>query len=69
VTLNSLFPTISFIPITKEVFGLTLEGFYYPLKGAKIKMGSTLSISNKLIRNNGTFSFEDGIVLVVRSRD
>jgi thiamine pyrophosphokinase len=62
------FPTVSFIPITKEVKGLTLTGFYYPLINATINMGSTLSISNKLISNNGTFSFEEGIVLVVRSR-
>jgi thiamine pyrophosphokinase len=62
------FPTVSFIPITKEVSGLTLTGFYYPLTNATIKMGSTLSISNKLISNNGTFSFDEGIVLVVRSR-
>lgn len=63
------YPTISFIPITQEVSGLTLLGFYYPLTKATIKMGSTLSISNKLILNNGTFSFDDGIVLVIRSRD
>ncbi|WP_026906072.1 thiamine diphosphokinase [Paucisalibacillus globulus] len=62
------FPTVSFIPITKDVKGLTLTGFYYPLINATINMGSTLSISNKLISNNGTFSFEEGIVLVVRSR-
>lgn len=63
------YPIVSFIPLTQEVSGLTLEGFYYPLSKATIHMGSTLSISNKLISNNGTFSFDDGIVLVVRSRD
>lgn len=63
------YPIISFIPITQEVHGLTLIGFYYPLTKATIHMGSSLSISNKLISNNGTFSFDDGIVLVVRSRD
>jgi thiamine pyrophosphokinase len=62
------YPTVSFIPITKEVKGMTLTGFYYPLTKATIKMGSTLSISNKLILKNGTFSFDEGIVLVVRSR-
>ncbi|WP_197025071.1 thiamine diphosphokinase [Paucisalibacillus sp. EB02] len=65
---NVHYPTVSFIPITKEVRGLTLTRFYYPLTNATIKMGSTLSISNKLISNNGTFSFDEGIVLVVRSR-
>jgi thiamine pyrophosphokinase len=65
---NIHYPTVSFIPVTKEVRGLTLTGFYYPLTNATIHMGSTLSISNKLISNNGTFSFDEGIVLVVRSR-
>lgn len=66
---NAIYPTISFIPLTKEVRALTLVGFYYPLTSATIEMGSTLSISNKLISNYGTFSFVEGIVLVVKSRD
>lgn len=66
---DSYYPTISFIPITKEVKNLSLDGFYYPLRNAILKMGSTLSISNKLMRKIGTFSFDEGIVLVVRSRD
>ncbi|WP_010096718.1 thiamine diphosphokinase [Ornithinibacillus scapharcae] len=65
---DATYPTISFVPLTTEVKGLTLKGFYYPLTEATIIMGSTLSISNKLIANSGTFSFMKGIVLVVRSR-
>ncbi|GIO26107.1 thiamine diphosphokinase [Ornithinibacillus bavariensis] len=59
---------ISFLSMTEEVRGLTLTGFYYPLTNHTIKMGSTLSISNQLISNYGTFSYDKGIVLVVRSR-
>jgi thiamine pyrophosphokinase len=66
---DSAYETISFIPFTPVVKGLTLTDFYYPLKKATITMGSTLSISNKLISNNGTFSYDEGIVLVVKSRD
>lgn len=66
--LEEFYPNVSFVPLTTEVEGITLKGFYYPLTEATLKMGSTLSISNKLIANSGTFSFTKGIVLVVRSR-
>ncbi|MBO1510454.1 thiamine diphosphokinase [Metabacillus bambusae] len=60
---------ISFIPISHEVKGITLEGFKYPLKNCHISIGSTLCISNELIHELGTFSFHDGIILMIRSRD
>lgn len=63
------YPYISFIPMTPTVTGLTLENFYYPLKNETISFGSTLCVSNKLIANSGTFSIDDGIVLVIKSRD
>ena len=62
-------PYISFIPMGKAVSGLTLKGFKYPLENAVLKTGTTLGISNELISDNGSFSFEDGILLVVRSRE
>lgn len=63
------YPNISFIPFTPEVRGLTLEGFYYPLENAFVPWGSTLCVSNKLISEKGTFSFEHGILLLIKSRD
>ncbi|SDM02588.1 thiamine diphosphokinase [Bacillus sp. OK048] len=60
---------ISFIPLTLEVKGLTLDGFKYPLNNRHIYIGSTLCISNELISDNGTFSFSEGILLVIRSND
>jgi thiamine pyrophosphokinase len=63
------FKYISFLPVTPAVSGLTLENFKYPLKGCHIPMGSTLCISNELIRGHGNFSFSEGILLVVRSKD
>jgi thiamine pyrophosphokinase len=60
---------ISFLPITPAVSGMTLKNFKYPLNDCHIPMGSTLCISNELIRGHGTFSFSEGILLVVRSRD
>ncbi|HZH60791.1 MAG TPA: thiamine diphosphokinase [Metabacillus sp.] len=60
---------ISFIAISPDIHGLTLEGFKYPLKNCHIRLGSTLCISNELVGDVGTFSFQDGILLMIRSRD
>ncbi|ASN05812.1 thiamine diphosphokinase [Virgibacillus necropolis] len=63
------FPNISFVPFSGNVKGLTLQGFYYPLENYHLFLGSTRCISNKLLLNNGTFSFNEGILLLIKSRD
>ncbi len=63
------YPYISFVPFSEHVKNLTLTGFYYPLEHANISWGSTLCISNKLLSNKGTFYYEDGILLLIKSRD
>ncbi|WP_066068527.1 thiamine diphosphokinase [Neobacillus soli] len=60
---------ISFVPLTLNVSNLTLEGFKFPLKNRHISLGSTLCISNELISDYGTFSFSEGILIVIRSHD
>ncbi|TKC18620.1 thiamine diphosphokinase [Robertmurraya kyonggiensis] len=60
---------ISFLPIQGAVENLTLAGFKYPLKDRHIPPTSTLCISNELIDDCGTFSFTEGILLVIRSKD
>lgn len=60
---------ISFVPVTFDVKNITLNGFKYPLNNCHISLGSTLCISNELIGGYGTFSFTEGILIVVRSRD
>lgn len=60
---------ISFVPLTLEIKGLTLRGFKYPLENRHISIGSTLCISNELISDYGTFSFSEGILLLIRSND
>ena len=69
VTYDEVYSNVSFIPFTQQVKGLSLSGFYYPLEKENISWGSTLCISNKLLLNNGTFSYEEGILLLVKSRD
>lgn len=60
---------ISFIPISHDIKKLTLKGFKYPLTNCHISLGSTLCISNELIQSSGTFSFSEGILMMVRSKD
>jgi thiamine pyrophosphokinase len=60
---------ISFVPLTLHIRNLTLEGFKFPLKNRHISIGSTLCISNELISDYGTFSFSEGILIVIRSHD
>jgi len=60
---------VSFIALSEMVTDLTLEGFKYPLKNRNISLSSTLCISNELILDYGTFSFSEGILMVVRSND
>ncbi|WP_407268003.1 thiamine diphosphokinase [Radiobacillus sp. PE A8.2] len=69
LTNESSYPHISFIPFSKEVTQLSLEGFFYPLNNTTVTWGSTLCVSNKLIREKGTFSFNEGILIVIKSRD
>jgi thiamine pyrophosphokinase len=60
---------ISFVPLTLNVQNLTLEGFKFPLENRHISIGSTLCISNELNSDYGTFSFSEGILIVIRSHD
>ncbi|MGE6631358.1 thiamine diphosphokinase [Bacillus sp. NPDC077027] len=60
---------VSFLPFGTSVENLTLKGFKYPLKNCHIEPGSTLCISNELIHSSGTFSFHDGILIMIRSKD
>ncbi|MCM2588656.1 thiamine diphosphokinase [Rossellomorea marisflavi] len=69
VETNPRYTYISFVPISPIVQGLTLSGFKYPLTNRNIYWGSTLCISNELIQSHGTFSFSDGIIMVIRSND
>ncbi|RZT22986.1 MULTISPECIES: thiamine diphosphokinase [Fictibacillus] len=60
---------ISFLAFQGEVKGITLTGFKYPLEKASLMMGSSLCISNELVNKSGTYSFDSGIILMVKSHD
>ncbi|SRR5690554_2086903 len=66
---DDFFPYISFLSISETVSGLTLNGFKYNLSNEKIELGSSLTVSNEWNEKKGTYLFESGILLVIKSRD
>lgn len=69
VKANNEYPYVSFIPFSPTVENLSLQGFYYKLTKATVQWGSTLCISNQIIEDSASFSFTDGIILLIKSRD
>ena len=63
--------TISLIPYTDSVEGITLTGFYYPLKNKTLTKYAepSLGISNKLIGDKGVIELKSGILIMIEARD
>ena len=60
---------ISLIPLTTEVNGITLKGFKYPLNNATLKIGHSIGISNEIIEKDAYISINEGILIVIESKD
>ncbi|MCT4606398.1 MAG: thiamine diphosphokinase [Marinisporobacter sp.] len=61
--------TVSIIPLSEKVEGITLKGFEYPLKNATVLMGSSIGISNRLMDKKAKIIIKKGKVLVIKARD
>ncbi len=58
--------TVSLLPLSSDVRGITLDGFEYPLTGATMEIGVPYGISNRLAGPRGAISVEEGALLVIR---
>ncbi len=56
--------TVSLLPLTEEVTGITLKGFKYVLENGKMISGVPLGISNELADKTGSIRIRSGILLV-----
>lgn len=61
--------TVSLLPLSERVTGITLKGFRYPLENAVMTLGKPLGISNRLVQPVGRIAIESGYLLVIRSFD
>ncbi len=59
--------TVSLLPLSSEVTGITLEGFEYPLSGGVMEIGRPYGISNRLIAEKGIITVKSGYLLVIRN--
>ncbi|HET58213.1 MAG TPA: thiamine diphosphokinase [Deltaproteobacteria bacterium] len=61
--------TVSLLPLTTEVSGITLEGFEYPLCEATMEPGRPYGISNRLAGTEGRIQVRSGRLLVIHYSD
>ena len=57
--------SVSAFPFTGPAVGVTLEGFSYPLREARLEIGDTLGFHNELVGEAGYVSVEEGALLVI----
>lgn len=58
----------SLLPLEKTE-GITLEGFYYPLRDAVMEFGNPYGVSNEFTAEEATVSIKKGLLLAILSRD
>jgi len=61
--------TVSLLPLDSVVSGVTLDGFYYPLKNADVKIGETLTVSNVITADVAEIKINNGTLLVIIAKD
>ncbi len=66
---NDYFKYVSLIPLTTKVTGITLKGFKYQLQDAYLKIGESIGVSNEQIENKATIEIQEGIAILVLSKD
>lgn len=60
---------ISLIPLTTKVKKVTLKGLKYPLDEQTLYIGDSLGISNEQIEQKAEISLQEGILILIKSRD
>lgn len=60
---------VSLFALGEPVTGLTLEGFFYPLRDYHMSGKDPLGVSNEITENVGKVYFSSGTLLVIESKD
>lgn len=61
--------SLSVFPFDGPATGVTLEGFEYPLKGARMEAGDTLGFHNELLDGPARVVVGDGALLVIHEKE
>lgn len=57
--------TLSLLPFGGDAHGVSVAGVHWPLHGADLPLGPSLSISNRMTADRAEVSVQDGLLLVV----
>ena len=60
--------TVSLVPLSPRMTGVTTEGLVYPLRDATLAWGTAYTVSNALAGSQGAFRARTGLGLVVLQR-
>lgn len=61
--------TVSAIPLSPQVTGITYTGLEYPLEHATLAMGSTRGVSNVIAHSPATITIDSGLLLIVHTEE
>lgn len=61
--------TVSLIPLTTEVKGITTKNLEYALTNATMEIGHSLGVSNVMNGDVATISVVEGVLILIMSRD
>lgn len=61
--------TVSILPFSSDLVGVTSKGLEYSLNNSTVKIGTSLGVSNKMTEEACTIEIKEGIALVIRSKD
>ncbi len=59
--------TVSVVPLSPVVKGITFSGLAYPLESATLRLGSTRGISNEIASHPATIRVDEGKLLVIQT--
>lgn len=66
---NNDYKYLSIIPLTTEIKGVTLKGLKYLLENANLNIGESIGVSNEQINNTATIEINEGIAILIFSKD
>lgn len=60
---------VSILPVKGDAKGVTLEGMKYPLQNTDVASFSSLGVSNEIVADVARISVQQGLLLIIESRD
>lgn len=67
--LGSIGDTISIVPLSQTIKGITLKGFKYPLNNSSFNFGDVFGTCNILLEKKGYIEIKEGFLAVIKQKN